>query len=62
MLGFSREIAPDDQLVLTYYLLIQNRIAEAIETIRHDSIAGDVETKLQYDYLRCLPGDAPRAV
>ncbi len=50
VLGFSREIAPDENLVLTYYLVIQNRIAEAIETFgKLDRQA--VDSKLQYDYL-----------
>ena len=31
-LGFSRQISDEQQLVLAYYLLIQNRISEAIDT------------------------------
>lgn len=50
MLGYSKEIAGSEQLVLTYYLLLQNRIEEAIgEFARIDRQS--VETKLQYDYV-----------
>ncbi len=50
VLGFSTEIAAEDNLVLAYYLLIQNRIAEAIETF--DKIdRATISPKLQYDYL-----------
>ncbi len=31
VLGFQDRIGPEDRLVLTYYLLIQNRIAEALD-------------------------------
>tara|TARA_R110002073_G_scaffold318641_2_gene492829 strand:- start:512 stop:6865 length:6354 start_codon:yes stop_codon:yes gene_type:complete len=50
VLGFQNEIPQNERLALTYYLLIQNRIEEAIETftkIKRDSIA----TQLQYDYM-----------
>ncbi|EMI18822.1 hypothetical protein RMSM_04248 [Rhodopirellula maiorica SM1] len=50
VLGFQNEIPQNQRLALTYYLLIQNRIEEAIETfakIKRDSIA----TQLQYDYM-----------
>jgi hypothetical protein len=49
-LGFQRQIDPEDKLPLTYYLLLQNRIAEAIEvfgTVNRDSMPTD----LQFDYL-----------
>ena len=50
VLGFSKEIAAEDHLVLAYYLLIQNRIAEAIDTF--DKIdRATISPKLQYDYL-----------
>ncbi|WP_345684324.1 carboxypeptidase-like regulatory domain-containing protein [Novipirellula caenicola] len=50
VLGFQSEIPQNQRLALTYYLLIQNRIEEAIDTfakIDRDSIA----TQLQYDYM-----------
>ncbi len=50
VLGYSGNIAAEEQLVLTYYLLLQNRIEEAIK--RFDNIARDaVVTRLQYDYI-----------
>ena len=50
VLGFSSEIKSNDRLVLAYYLLIQNRIAESIETFAGIDRAA-VDSKLQYDYL-----------
>jgi hypothetical protein len=50
MLGFTRQIADSQKLVLAYYLLIQNRITEAIETFDQVDPA-KVETRLQYDYM-----------
>ncbi len=50
VLGYSPNIVPDEQLVLTYYLLLQNRIEEAIKSfgqIERDSVV----TQLQYDYV-----------
>ncbi len=50
LLGYSTEIAEADKLVLSYYLLIQNRITESIE--RFNQINREkIESKLQYDYL-----------
>jgi hypothetical protein len=50
VLGFSSEITAGDRLVLSYYLLIQNRIAEAIESF--EKIERDrIDSQLQYDYL-----------
>lgn len=49
-LGFRPETPESEKLVLTYYLLIQNRITEAIDSF--SSIDRNlVESKLQYDYL-----------
>lgn len=50
VLGFQDQFSPEDRLVLTYYLLIQNRIAEAIDQFGQVDRAG-VSTQLQYDYL-----------
>ena len=50
MLGHRESTPANERLVLTYYLLLQNRIEEAIESfgkVDRDS----VNTKLQYDYL-----------
>ena len=50
VLGFMREIPKSEKLALTYYLLLQNRIEEALstfDTLQRD----DVETKLQWDYV-----------
>ncbi len=50
VLGFQDRIGPEDRLVLTYYLLIQNRIADAIDQFGRVDRA-NVATQLQYDYL-----------
>ncbi len=50
MLGFDNEIPDSERLVLAYYLLLQNRIEEAIDhfgKVDREKIA----TKLQYDYV-----------
>ncbi|MDB4338923.1 hypothetical protein OAA19_02315 [Rubripirellula sp.] len=50
ILGFQNQIDPASRLLLTYYLLLQNRITEAIEQFNLVD-RDNVETKLQYDYL-----------
>ncbi|MCG8652851.1 MAG: hypothetical protein MI861_23630 [Pirellulales bacterium] len=50
ILGYTQEIADSDQLVLAYYLLLQNRIEEAIAAFAKVD-RDDVESKLQYDYV-----------
>ena len=50
VLGFSRQISDEQQLVLSYYLLIQNRISEAIETFGQVD-PEKITTRLQYDYM-----------
>ncbi|MGI9469920.1 MAG: hypothetical protein ACR2NZ_00210 [Rubripirellula sp.] len=50
VLGYASQIGPEDRLALTYYLLIQNRISEAIESFAKVD-RSQVDTKLQYDYL-----------
>jgi hypothetical protein len=50
VLGFQNRIEPEQRLVLSYYLLIQNRIAEAVEQFSQVDRAA-VDTQLQYDYL-----------
>ena len=45
----QRKVSPTQKLEIVYYLLLQNRIAEAIEWF--DSISTDgLATRLQYDY------------
>ncbi len=50
MLGFSHQIDDEEKLVLAYYLLVQNRITEAIETFGQVEPA-EIDTRLQYDYM-----------
>lgn len=50
VLGYSPAIQPEDRLALSYYLLIQNRITEAIASFGKVE-RSKVDTKLQYDYL-----------
>ena len=50
MLGYSRNVPANEQLVLTYYLLLQNRIEEAISTFAKID-RGSVTTEVQYDYV-----------
>ncbi len=50
MLGHRGEIPATERLVLTYYLLLQNRIDEAISRFGEIDRAS-IETKLQYDYV-----------
>ena len=50
LLGYQDTIKDSDRLLLSYYLLIQNRISESIEQfseVRRESVS----EKLQYDYL-----------
>ncbi|MGB7346298.1 MAG: hypothetical protein WBD20_18920 [Pirellulaceae bacterium] len=49
-LGFQKQTPPNEQLVLTYYLLLQNRIEEAIEAFGKID-RGAIDTKMQYDYM-----------
>ena len=50
MIGYQKETPADEQLVLTYYLLLQNRIEEAIAAFSKLD-RQDVTTKLQFDYV-----------
>jgi hypothetical protein len=50
MLGHRSEIPKSEQLVLTYYLLLQNRIEEALLRFA-DIDRALIDTKLQYDYV-----------
>ena len=48
-MAYERILDDDDLLVVTYYLLLQDRIAESIETFAKVN-AEKVSTKIQYDY------------
>ena len=48
-LGYSRQLSDDDLLVVTYYLLLQDRIDEALATFARVNVE-KVATKMQYDY------------
>lgn len=50
VLGFSAEPTGTQRLALTYYLLLQNRIEEAIEVFEQVE-RSSVATQLQFDYL-----------
>ncbi len=50
MLGYADEIPPAERMVLSYYLLLQNRIEEAIDHFAKID-RGDVDARLQYDFL-----------
>ena len=49
VLSYSRSLSDDDRLAITYYLLLQDRVEEAI-ALFDDVNAADLETSLQYDY------------
>ncbi|MFK8113209.1 MAG: hypothetical protein AB8B91_13455 [Rubripirellula sp.] len=49
-LAYSEQIAADEKLALAYYLLIQNRISESIETFTAID-RQKIDSELQYDYL-----------
>ncbi len=48
-LGYSRQLSDDDLLVVTYYLLLQDRIEEALATFARVNVE-KVATRMQYDY------------
>src|SRR5262249_23680628 len=49
LLAHRRQLTDDDRLAVTYYLLLQDRIDEALTTFAEVD-AGRVATRLQYDY------------
>jgi hypothetical protein len=51
VLAFKPALDAEDRLALTYYLLLQDRVEEALETFAAID-AGGLESKLQYDYMR----------
>lgn len=48
-LSYERTLNDDDLLTVTYYLLLQDRIEEALQTFARVN-AGQVASKIQYDY------------
>ena len=49
-LAYGRQVSPDQHLALAYYLLIQNRIEESIQSF-DKVVRAKVDMKLQYDYM-----------
>ena len=49
VLSYRRQLTPGDLMRVTYYLLLQDRIEEAIAFFDRVNVA-DLETALQYDY------------
>ena len=54
ILGYRRALTDDDRMAITYYLLLQDRVEEALSFF--DGVnAADLQTSLQYDYFAaCL--------
>jgi len=50
-LAFKSELDNEDLLAATYYLLIQDRISEAISFFEKAEVNGGGELEIQYDYL-----------
>ncbi len=48
-LGYSRQLSGEDLLTVTYYLLLQDRIEEALATFARVNVE-QLATKMQYDY------------
>ncbi|MFO0820621.1 MAG: hypothetical protein U1A77_21920 [Pirellulales bacterium] len=63
-LSYQRALTDDDLLTVTYYLLLQDRTEEALETFARVD-AAKIATRLQYDYcaayLALLTEDLPKA-
>jgi len=49
VLSYRRTLSDDDRLAITYYLLLQDRIEEALAFFEQVN-AADLKTRLQYDY------------
>jgi len=50
ILGYQRELSADDLMAVTYYLLLQDRVAEAMDFFERVN-SKELKTRLQYDYL-----------
>ncbi len=55
MVGFQKQTPVNERLVLTYYLLLQNRIEEALQVFSRIE-REQVSTKIQYDYMAAYLG------
>lgn len=64
VLAYRRELTSEDRMALTYYLLLQDRIEEAIKMFAGVQ-RSNVETQIQYDYfaayLDCFREEPARA-
>ena len=49
VLSYHRSLSDDERLAVTYYMLLQDRVEEAIAFFDEVN-AADLETSLQYDY------------
>ena len=49
IVGYRRALTDDDRMAITYYLLLQDRVEEAVAFFEQVN-AADVRTSLQYDY------------
>lgn len=44
-------VTPDDYIIMAYYLLLQDRTDEAIETMKNVKDSTNINFKIQYDYM-----------
>ncbi|MFT7642356.1 MAG: hypothetical protein ACI9G1_004113 [Pirellulaceae bacterium] len=49
VLSYQRELNSNDQMAVTYYMLLQDRVSEALESFSKVNTR-DIDTKLHYDY------------
>jgi hypothetical protein len=62
LLSYRKQLSDDDLLAVTYYLILQDRIEEALATFSHVNPTR-IATQIQYDYCSAyldLFGDEPR--
>src|SRR5262249_951465 len=62
LLAYRKQLSDDDRLAVSYYLLLQDRIEEALATFAQVNV-DKVATRLQYDYCASyldLFSDEPR--
>jgi hypothetical protein len=52
ILSYRRQLDDEDRMAVTYYLLLQDRVADALSFFRAVDPAR-LATRLQYDYFRC---------
>jgi len=51
LLSYKGELDSDDWLSVAFYLLLQDRVSDGLDALDR-VVATDIETRLQYDYLR----------